>query len=129
MYKQEGRLLFDEVPLKRPSSEAVRWFKIACVIIGVILLIPIGLVVAFWVYSLKTYIPSKIVDFHPSQFEAKADRRFFYSVGNDLKNSDQISINAPTLLHGNFGNFLVSPDETKIALVVNGHLWVIGRDG
>jgi hypothetical protein len=125
---EEG-LLFDAVPLKSPKEEAAHWFKIAVVIIGLILLIPVGLLAAFWVYSLATYVPSKIVDFHPTQFSAKADRRFFYSIGNDLKNSDEIATTAPTLLRGKFGDFLVSPDETKIALVANGHLWVIGRDG
>jgi len=121
--------MFDEISLKRPREEAFRWFRIAGAIVVAILLIPIGLFIAFWVYSLVTYVPSKIVDFHPSEIRAKADRRFFYTVGSDLKNSDEIEVNSPTLLHGTFGNFLVSPDETKIAIVANGHLWVIGKNG
>lgn len=122
-------MLFDGASLNGSKGGAFRWFKIACVIFGPILLIPIGLLIAFWVSSLITYVPSKIVDFHPSEFRVKADRRFFYTVGTHLKNSDEIEINAPTLLQGKFGNFLVSPDEAKIALVANEHLWVIGRDG
>jgi hypothetical protein len=71
--------------------------------------------------------PSNIVEFHPTQFSGKAEAPFFYSVGDDLKNSNTIDQNALTLLHGHIKNFLVSPDGAKIAVVANGSLMVLGR--
>jgi hypothetical protein len=75
------------------------------------------------------YVPSNIVDFHPAQFQAKADANFFFSVGNELKLSDEINPQAPTLLSGHIDNFLVSPDRKKIAAVVRGTLLIVSADG
>jgi hypothetical protein len=68
---------------------------------------------------------STIVDFHPTTFEAKANSKFFYSVGQDLKYSDQIDPHAPTLLHGRVSSFLVSPDGLSIAVVVSRRLMIV----
>jgi hypothetical protein len=97
------------------------------VILGVVVLIPVGLFISLWLYSYATSVPSKIVDFHPSYFQAKADANFFYSIGDELKYSDQLTAQAPTLMHGQIMNFLVSPDNTKIAVVANGLLIVVAR--
>src|SRR5258708_31736952 len=79
--------------------------------------------------SFPGYVPSKIVDFHPSSyFQAKADSYFFYSIGDELKYSDELASPGPTLLHGQIENFLVSPDNTKIAVVANGLLVVVARE-
>ncbi len=71
---------------------------------------------------------SAIVDFKPTVFDAKADSKFFYSIGKDLKFSDHIDADAPTLLSGNFLGELVSPDGRSVALTLNGELLIV-RDG
>jgi hypothetical protein len=83
-------------------------------------------IVSVWTYFRVTYTPSKIVAFHPTNFRAKADNPFFYSIGDELKHSDELSVEAPTLLHGQIRNFLISPDGTKIAVVANKLLMVVG---
>jgi hypothetical protein len=100
--------------------------KRLAVVAGVILLALIGWV-AYW-----THIPNKpsnILDFRPSTFQAKTDARFFYSIGNELKNADHLNLSAPTLLRGSIRNALVSPDGTAIAVVADRLLTVVGRDG
>jgi hypothetical protein len=42
-----------------------------------------------------------------------------------LKYSDRIDPQAPTLMHAHINNFLVSPDNKKIAVVANGQLAVV----
>jgi hypothetical protein len=79
-------------------------------------------------FATATYVPSNIVDFRPSTFQAKADAGFFYSIGEDLKYSDQIDLESPTLIHGQIKNFLVSPDTRHIAVVTNGRWMLVGRD-
>lgn len=96
-------------------------------ILGVLVSIPVGLYLFLAVYFYVTFVPSKIVDFHPSNFQAKADTPFFYSIGDQLKNSDEVAPEAPTLMHGQIKNFVVSPDNTKIAVVANGLLFVVAR--
>jgi hypothetical protein len=71
---------------------------------------------------------SVIVDFSPTSFPAKAAAKFFYSIDNELKYSDQIDPHAPTLLRGPITNFLVSSDGNKIAVVVKKRLLIIGAD-
>lgn len=73
--------------------------------------------------------PSEIVGFSPNSFAAKARTPFFYSVGSDLKYSDEIRIDAQTLLSGPIKEFLVSPDNRKIAVVANGALLIVSDDG
>jgi hypothetical protein len=75
-----------------------------------------------------TDTPSKIVDLHLTSFQAKANAHFFYSIGDELKNSDELSPQARTLLRGKIKNFLVSPDSTKIAVVASGRLTVVGLE-
>jgi hypothetical protein len=98
------------------------------VILGVVVLIPVVLFISLWLYSYATYVPSRIVDFHPSYFQAKADKYFFYSIGDELKYSDELASQAPTLMRGQIQNSLVSPDNTKIAVVANGLLVVVARE-
>jgi len=71
-------------------------------------------------------VPSNIVEFDPVAFRARADTEFFYSLGNELKYSDQIDPQAPALMRGEIRDFLVSPDNKKIAVVANGKLVVAG---
>jgi len=97
-------------------------------VLGIVVLIPVMLIISIWAYSYFTDIPSKIVDFHPSDFQAKADSDFYYSIGDDLKYSDELTPQTPTVLHGKITNFLVSPDNMKIAVVANGLLAVVARE-
>lgn len=90
-----------------------------------LVVIPIALVAAFWLFASASYTPSKILDFHPSQFPAKASESFFYSIGNELKYSDHIDPQTPTLFRGKIEGFLVSPDKRKIAIVGDGHLTIV----
>lgn len=71
---------------------------------------------------------SRIVDFSPASFAAKADAKFFYSIDGELKYSDQIDPHSPTLTRGPITNFLVSPDGSKIAVVVRKRLLIVGTD-
>ncbi len=73
-------------------------------------------------------VPSNIVDFKPSLFPATADKKFLYSIGNDLKYSDRIDSHAPSLVHGEIREFLVSPDRNKIAVVTKGKLLIVGTE-
>jgi hypothetical protein len=88
-----------------------QFIKGLAVVVGVILLAVVGWVGYIWFHIPHT--PSNILDFHPSAFQAKADARFFYSIGKELKNSDYLDLNAPTLLRGEIRNFLVSPDGPR----------------
>jgi hypothetical protein len=58
------------------------------VILGVLILVPVVLFASLWLYTSVAFSSSKIVDFHPSYFQAKADANFFYSIGDELKYSD-----------------------------------------
>ena len=79
--------------------------------------------------SLNSKNPSStIVDFSPVSFPAKADARFFYSINEELKYSDQIDPQAPSLASGRIAHFLVSPDGNKIAAVIKGKLLIIGAN-
>lgn len=97
------------------------------VIVSVVVLISAAFAIFLWVHWQLTEIPSNIVDFHPTDFQARADALFFYSIGDELKNSDELNPHAPTLLRGRVKNFLVSPDSTMIAVAANGMLTVVGR--
>jgi hypothetical protein len=98
------------------------------VIVSVVVLIFSAFALFLWVHLESAETPSNIIDFHPTNFQAKADARFFYSIGDELKNSDELSPQAPTLLRGRIKNFLVSPDSTMIAVVANGMLTLVGRE-
>lgn len=104
-----------------------QFIKRLAVVVGAIILALVGWVAYVWFHISHT--PSDIVDFHPTAFQAKADARFFYSIGEELKNSDYLNPNAPTLLRGEITDFLVSPDGAELAVVANGLLTVVGRDG
>jgi hypothetical protein len=84
--------------------------------------------VSAWAYLWATFTPSTIVNFHPMQFDGKADKPFFYTIGDQLKHSDELNLQAPTLLRGEFRDTLVSPDNNKIAVVANGRLLVVGQE-
>jgi hypothetical protein len=71
---------------------------------------------------------STIIGFAPTVFAAKADAKFFYAIDKDLKNSNEIDPGAPTLAHGPFGHAVVSPDGSKIAIVAQHTLLIIGTD-
>lgn len=73
--------------------------------------------------------PLSILDFHPAVFDARAAAPFFYSIGNELKYSDSIDPNAPTLFLGELWNFQVSPDGMRIACISDHRLMVIDNKG
>src|SRR6266851_2497157 len=91
------------------------------IVAGVVVSVPLALYIALWLFFARNDVPSNIVDFAPAPFQAKADAKFFYSIGNELKYSDQIDPQAPTLMRGQIKNYLVSPDNKKIGAVANGH--------
>jgi hypothetical protein len=102
------------------------------ILLGSIGLLTVGLVAAICLFFVFSFHASKIVDFHPTQFSAYAAAPFFYSIGDELKFSDHIDPQAPTLLRGAVGNFLVSPE--KIAVVtrgnpLGGNLVIVDRSG
>ena len=107
--------------------------KWVVILLGSIGLLTLGLVAAICLFVFSFHA-SKIVDFHPTQFSAYAAAPFFYSIGDELKFSDHIDPQAPTLLRGVIGNFLVSPDNQKIAVVtggnpIGGNLVIVDRSG
>lgn len=106
-------------------TRLTKWLAISA---GVLILIPVALYAAVWLFFFSSNVPSKIADFRPTSFEAKADAKFFYSIGEELKYSDQIDTQAPTLFRGRIKDFLVSPDSKKIAVVANGKLVVVGTE-
>jgi hypothetical protein len=84
---------------------------------------------SIWLFYLRaTFIPPTIVDFRPIDFRAKADKGFFYSIEDELRYSDELDPQTPKLLRGEIRNFQVSPDTTKIAVVSNGHLLIVGGE-
>lgn len=89
------------------------------------ILIPVALFL--WALFIPSR-PSQIIDFHPAPFLAKADAGFFYSVGDKLMYSNQITPEAPPLLRGQIRNFLVSPDSKRIAVVTNGSLQIVSAN-
>jgi len=102
-----------------------RWWKIIAAALGIAILIP----VALFLWALFTPSrPSQIIDFNPSPFLAKADAEFFYSVGDKLMCSNQITPEAPALIRGQIQNFLVSPDSKRIAVVTNGSLQIVSAN-
>ena len=80
------------------------------------------------IYLWATFIPPTIVDFRPTDFQVKADKGFFYSIGDELKYSDELNPQASSLLRGEVRYFQVSPDITKLAVVANGRLLVVGSE-
>jgi hypothetical protein len=96
--------------------------------LGVLILISVVLFVSLSVYLSVTEVPSKIADFHPSIFQARAGASFFYSIGGELKYSDTIDPESSTLVRGEIRNFLVSPDNKRLAAVSKGVLMVVGPD-
>lgn len=101
-----------------------RWLAAAA---GMAVLIPVAAFIFFW-FVVANEKPSNIVAFAPTSFLAKADSKFFYSTANELRYSDHVDSQAPTLLRGRIMNFLVSPDGTKIAAVTNGELVIVGTE-
>lgn len=99
--------------------------------LGAVVVIAVVLVASAWVYLSWGSTPSSIVDFRPTTFDAKADKAFFYSIANELKHSDEINPRSPTLLRGEIRDFLVSPDDNKIAVVADRRLAIVmvGQDG
>lgn len=96
-------------------------------IASVVVLVFAALLAFLWVHLEAGQTPSNIIAFRPTNFQARADTHFFYSIGDELKNSDELSAQAPTLLRGRIENFLVSPDSTMIVVVANGMLSVVGQ--
>jgi hypothetical protein len=90
-------------------SRTGKWLIVTVAVIPVA---AVGVAVFLWlILVLANHVPSRIVDFKPTQFEATADSAFFFSVGNELKYFNRINPRAPTLLHDRIEEFLVSPDH------------------
>lgn len=110
----------------RITVTMTRLVKCLAIAGALIVLMPLGLAPIVISYVNASLVPSEIVDFRPEEFPARADTPFFYSIGDDLKYSDRVDVQALTLLHGHISNFLVSPDNKKIAVVADGQLVVVG---
>src|SRR5277367_1780136 len=95
------------------------WIAVLCFT----LIVAVLLFALFLFVSGKT-VNSNILDFHPTSFAARADAKFFYSIADELKFGDEITVQSPTLTRGRITNFLVAPDTTMIAVVVNGALLI-----
>lgn len=102
--------------------------RIAIILGSAALIIVVSFGALLLLLRLSLY-PSRIADFHPVDFPAKADAPFFYSIGDELKFSDSIDPLAPTLMRAPIRRFLVSPNSSKIALVTGDTLVVINRCG
>jgi hypothetical protein len=83
-------------------------------LIGVVAALAVVVLGAWlWLWFAFRGTPSDIINFHPTEFEAKATDAFFFSVGDELKYSSEIDSHAGTLSRGHIDNFLVSRAETK----------------
>jgi hypothetical protein len=113
-----------------PAFRATALSRLGKWLLGVVAAI-VALVLGAWLSLWFAFrgTPSDIVNFHPTGFEAKADAAFFFSVGDELKYSDEVDPHARTLARGHVDNFLVSPDRGKIAVVTNGNLLIVSADG
>jgi hypothetical protein len=96
-------------------------------IVAAVVLLALGAWLCLWFAFRGT--PSDIVNFHPTEFQAKAAGAFFFSVGDELKYSSEIDPHAATLSRGHIDNFLVSPSRDKIAVVTGGKLLIVNADG
>jgi hypothetical protein len=123
-----GLFLLIRQHLELLNGFMIRLHKGSTTIAAMLFLIPLGSFAASPSVSESKDSTSSIIDFMPASFEAKTAGKFFYSIGGELKYSDQIEPHAPTLIHGLVTNFLVSPDENKIAVVVKKQLLIIGAD-
>ena len=81
-----------------------------------------------WLWFAFRGTPSDIVSFHPSEFHAKADARFFFS-----RSAMNLSISTRSVpcshSRGHIDNSLVSPSRDKIAVVTGGTLLIVNADG
>jgi hypothetical protein len=102
-----------------------RLWKWVFISLGVVIVLLAGAFAFLWFTLDSNYVPSNIVDFHPTTFPAKADNAFFYSLGDELKYSDEITSATPTILRGHITDFLLSPDKKRIAAVANRVLYVV----
>lgn len=64
----------------------------------------------------------------PVTVPGKGIPELFYSIGNELKYSDHIDPQTPTLFRGKIESFLVSPDKRKIAIAGDGRLSIVDLD-
>lgn len=104
--------------------------RLAKWLIGIVAAVALLIFAAWlWLWFGFRGTPSDIVNFHPREFQAKADAAFFYSVGDELKYSSEIDPRATTLSRGHIDNFLVSPNRDKIAVVTGGTLLIVDADG
>src|SRR5512146_1211849 len=102
-----------------------RVWKWVFISLGVVIVLVAGAFVFLWFTFESNYVASNIIDFHPTTFPAKAEGSFFYSIGDELKYSDEITPAAPTIMRGRITDFLVSPDKKRIAAVTNGVLYIV----
>lgn len=103
-----------------------RFRKILNIIGGITLSVPVILIVGWMLWPKQ---PSKIIDFQPTAFEAKAKTEFFYSIGNELKYSSQIDPKSPTIFNGKIREVLVSPDNNKAAIIADNVMVIVSANG
>ena len=106
-----------------------KWLKISAGFLGVLFGIPVLVYVGLIIFMTANYSPSDIENFSPVEFQEKASSAFFYSIGRDLKYSESINPEADTLVNGNLGSVVPSPNNQFAAVIVDSKLVVISRDG
>jgi hypothetical protein len=70
-----------------------------------------------------------IMNFSPTTFGAKSSSPFFYAIGEEVKYSNSIDPNSPTIFRGKIWNFQVSPDGKRMAFVSDHRLMVVDQLG
>lgn len=73
--------------------------------------------------------PSAIVNYSPNEFAEKAEKPFFYSIGNELRFGDHIEANSRVLFNGSLHSVIPSPDSKWVLVVSDDVLWLLGNDG
>jgi len=80
-------------------------------------------------HQMSYYYPSEITDYNPVCFSERSDKKFFYSILDELKYSDALDFSAKTLFKGQLDRVFVSPDNQKALIVSNERLWIVTREG
>lgn len=99
--------------------------KVAAVVVG----IPVILWCAAGLFIWWKDKPSHIIDFRPVNFTERAERPFYYEVGDSLKFSDHIDLKSPTLLVGDIREVVPSPDGAHALVVANDTLHLVAANG
>jgi hypothetical protein len=105
----------------------IRLLKVIGIIVVLAILVPVGWFF-FTISQIKT-TQSAIIGFTPNEFAERATKPFFYSIGNELRFDDHIEPNGRVLFDGPLLFVLPSPDSSRVLVVSEDVLWILGNDG